>query len=658
MDRKSILFGFCLVAFAVGAAAQTVTGSGTTNTVPVFTGSSAVGNSPISVSGSSVGIGTTYPTNLLDIEINTDVSSGPQGVLTIGNIYLGTGIPGSAISGQYENNGYTFSMGQEPLAPSNPKSLSLSGGSVGSNLAFLDSVGGGAASITFGSATNWGHNITVQALASQTPDVFDVLSSPASGGKLLFNVQPSGNVTASGSVTAATFYGSGSGLTGIPYSSLTGTPNTVTTPSPSGTSGYVPYFTGSTTIENSPIVVSGSNVGIGMGTATPGSLLSLGSTQVTPKLLVFDGGTAIEGFGALPHEFRMFGVAGSGNFISFGQVSSTDGVTWAEQMRLQGGGLGINTGASPAGALSVVIGGGAKGVPSAAAGAGFQLLGTTGWGDSNTAASGTATGVSFATIGQESIYAVNTGVTTTNAYTLNILGPAKPGTNETFTNSTALNVASAALSNTTTGYGLQVAAPTGATSNYAAAFTGGNVGIGTTNPGAPLEVNGNIKMTYNPSNPSSFIFADGTIQTTAYTGTVCGGDYAESVDVSGDRKHYEPGDVLVIASDESADVAKSNEAYSTAVVGIFSTKPGTVGRRQNTPKSAQEVPMAMIGIVPTKVSAENGPIHRGDLLVTSSTIGYAMKGTDRGRMLGAVIGKALGNLDSGTGVIEVVVTLQ
>jgi hypothetical protein len=35
-----------------------------------------------------------------------------------------------------------------------------------------------------------------------------------------------------------------------------------------------------------------------------------------------------------------------------------------------------------------------------------------------------------------------------------------------------------------------------------------------------------------------------------------------------------------------------------------------------------------------------------------------MKGTDRSRMLGAVIGKALGHMDSGTGVIEVVVTLQ
>ena len=68
--------------------------------------------------------------------------------------------------------------------------------------------------------------------------------------------------------------------------------------------------------------------------------------------------------------------------------------------------------------------------------------------------------------------------------------------------------------------------------------------------------------------------------------------------------------------------------------------------------------MAMIGIVPTKVSAENGPIKRGDLLVTSSIPGYAMKGTDRSRMLGAVIGKSLGNLDAGTGVVEALITLQ
>jgi hypothetical protein len=68
--------------------------------------------------------------------------------------------------------------------------------------------------------------------------------------------------------------------------------------------------------------------------------------------------------------------------------------------------------------------------------------------------------------------------------------------------------------------------------------------------------------------------------------------------------------------------------------------------------------MAMMGIVPTKVSAENGPIETGDLLVTSSTVGYAMKGTDRDRLTGSVVGKALASLDSGKGVIEVLVTLQ
>lgn len=184
----------------------------------------------------------------------------------------------------------------------------------------------------------------------------------------------------------------------------------------------------------------------------------------------------------------------------------------------------------------------------------------------------------------------------------------------------------------------------------------GNLGIGTTAPSAKLEVDGNIKLTFGSG--ASVTFADGTVQSTAYTGVSCGGDYAESVDVQGKKKAYEPGDVLVISGTDGSDVSKASEPYSTMVAGIYSTKPGYVGRRQTTKSRAREVPMAMVGIVPTKVSAENGPVHRGDLLVTSSIPGYAMKGTDRSRMLGAVLGKALGSLDSGKGVMEVLVTLQ
>lgn len=48
----------------------------------------------------------------------------------------------------------------------------------------------------------------------------------------------------------------------------------------------------------------------------------------------------------------------------------------------------------------------------------------------------------------------------------------------------------------------------------------------------------------------------------------------------------------------------------------------------------------------------------GDLLVTSSTPGHAMRGSRRKRMLGAVLGKALEPLEKGTGTIGVLVVLQ
>jgi hypothetical protein len=184
----------------------------------------------------------------------------------------------------------------------------------------------------------------------------------------------------------------------------------------------------------------------------------------------------------------------------------------------------------------------------------------------------------------------------------------------------------------------------------------GNVGIGTSGSAAKLEVNGNVKLT--AGSGASITFPDNTIQSTAWNGTLYGGDYAESVDVSGERTGYEPGDVLVVDPDIDGSFLKGNEPYSKLVAGIYSTKPGIVGRRQTTDSKAIEVPMAMVGIVPTKVSTENGSIKRGDLLVVSSTPGYAMKGTDPTLLTGAVIGKALGTLESGKGVIEVLVSLQ
>jgi hypothetical protein len=143
-----------------------------------------------------------------------------------------------------------------------------------------------------------------------------------------------------------------------------------------------------------------------------------------------------------------------------------------------------------------------------------------------------------------------------------------------------------------------------------------------------------------------------------YTG---GADYAESLAARKDIRAYEPGDVLAVSRNDGAELELSSETYSTRVAGIFSTQPGILGGSSDVSGSAEpneKVPLAIHGIVPCKVSAENGAITPGDLLVSSRIPGYAMKGTKRDAMLGAVVGKAMGTLKKGTGTIPVLVTLQ
>jgi hypothetical protein len=173
-----------------------------------------------------------------------------------------------------------------------------------------------------------------------------------------------------------------------------------------------------------------------------------------------------------------------------------------------------------------------------------------------------------------------------------------------------------------------------------------------------LTLQGNIKLT--AGSGASITFPDNTIQSTAWNGTLYGGDYAESVDVSGDRNQFEPGDVLVIDPVSPGSFMKSHSAYSRLVAGVYSTKPGLVGRRQAVASqlSSAEVPMAMVGIVPVKVTTANGSIEVGDLLVSSSLPGHAMKAGDGVVPTGTVIGKALGTVSAGTGIIEALISLQ
>lgn len=149
------------------------------------------------------------------------------------------------------------------------------------------------------------------------------------------------------------------------------------------------------------------------------------------------------------------------------------------------------------------------------------------------------------------------------------------------------------------------------------------------------------------------VYANGGLQSS-------GADFAESIAVRGAVSDYQPGDVLVIDDEADRRVRLSYRPYSTRVIGIYSTKPGTLSstHAMDAPEFQQEIPVAVIGLVPCKVTAINGAIRRGDLLVSSSVPGRAMKATDRGLMHGAVVGKATQELAEGDGIIEVLVTLE
>jgi hypothetical protein len=141
------------------------------------------------------------------------------------------------------------------------------------------------------------------------------------------------------------------------------------------------------------------------------------------------------------------------------------------------------------------------------------------------------------------------------------------------------------------------------------------------------------------------VFADGPF-------SAGGADLAERVDAT---EELEPGDVVVINNDYPGQFCRTSQPYSTLVAGVISTEPSFV---MNNGADDTRPLLALVGRVPVKVTAEEGgPIYPGDLLVSSSTPGHAMKaGADP--PIGTIIGKALGRLEDGQGVIQMLVMLR
>ncbi|MGV8039985.1 MAG: beta strand repeat-containing protein [Thermoanaerobaculaceae bacterium] len=131
-----------------------------------------------------------------------------------------------------------------------------------------------------------------------------------------------------------------------------------------------------------------------------------------------------------------------------------------------------------------------------------------------------------------------------------------------------------------------------------------------------------------------------------------GADFAELLPA---RDGLEPGDVLAVTADGT--LARSTVAYQASVVGVYSTQPGFLGGNREDETGTGKVPLAVVGVVPVKASAENGAIRPGDLLVASSTAGHAMRAGSRSPV-GAVLGKALTGLSEGTGTVTLLVMVR
>ncbi len=134
-------------------------------------------------------------------------------------------------------------------------------------------------------------------------------------------------------------------------------------------------------------------------------------------------------------------------------------------------------------------------------------------------------------------------------------------------------------------------------------------------------------------------------------------DCAEEFDIA-NMEDIHSGTVVIF--DNEGKLRQCDKAYDNRVAGVISgsgeTKPGIILGRQS--GNCDRVPLALMGKVFCKVDAQYGSVKPGDMLTTSLTPGFAMKACDQSRAFGAIIGKAIGSMESGCGLLPIIVALQ
>jgi hypothetical protein len=164
----------------------------------------------------------------------------------------------------------------------------------------------------------------------------------------------------------------------------------------------------------------------------------------------------------------------------------------------------------------------------------------------------------------------------------------------------------------------------------------GNLGLGTTSPSAKLHVEGTLR-------------AD-VLQIT-------GADMAENFPCD---QQALPGSVMAIDTEQPGQLCLARGQYNRQVAGVVSGAgdlyAGAILGSDD--EGLNNLPVALSGRVWVRCTADDKSIQPGDLLTTSQLPGVAMKACDPDRTYGSVIGKAMTGLESGQGLVLVLVSLH
>ena len=131
-----------------------------------------------------------------------------------------------------------------------------------------------------------------------------------------------------------------------------------------------------------------------------------------------------------------------------------------------------------------------------------------------------------------------------------------------------------------------------------------------------------------------------------FQGTATSAQYADLAEKYESNEELEAGTVVCFGGEK--EICACETEADPRVAGVISTDPAYM---MNAGSEGQYV--ALTGRVPCKVV---GPVVKGDLLVSAGVKGHAK--ADNDAKPGRIIGKAVGSLDAGEGIIEVLVNMM